>query len=206
MAISVTCQPNLWHHAELTYSFAAVVIARFRFDHPQCHRRPIFFDPIPKPVYRLDALLVFGKQAVAPDLDDAQPASVFGRHVEHRLYRQAQCRLKKGKGIEQPVAAARCALTDDMRVQGIASPRADRDRMKELVPLPQCQPGVVAVTHSYIRRSAAGHRRVVRAAETVIDRPEFKCAGRRFQVTLIIDQIPACDTRWQVTHEYHRQT
>ena len=80
-------------------------------------------------------IIVFGKQAVAPDLDNAQSASVFGRHVEHRLYRQAQGCLKKGKGIQQPVAAARCALADNMRVQGVASPRADRDRMKKLVPL-----------------------------------------------------------------------
>ena len=78
--------------------------------------------------------------------------------------------------------------------------------MKELVPLAQGQPGVVAVAHSYIRRAAAGHRRIVRAAQPVIDRAQFKCPGRRFQITLIIDQIPACDARWQVTHEYHRQT
>ena len=54
----------------------------------------------PKPVNRFNALLVFDEQAVAPDLDKAQPAPIFRRHVKHRLHRQTQGRLKKGKRIQ----------------------------------------------------------------------------------------------------------
>ena len=198
-------EPAAWPPTAATLLRCSSVLASASIT-PSVTGARIFFDPCPKPVDCFNALLVFGKQAVAAHLDNAQPASVFRCHIEHRLHRQAQRSLKKRKRIQQPFAAARCALAHDMRVQCVTAPCADRDRMKQLVPIAQASttrysdrehehPGVPLPTTGA----------VVRPAQALVDPAQLKCAGRGLQFSLIIDQIAACDARRQMTHEYHRQ-